>query len=162
MTIAYSIERQGPKTLVAVAGVSFVIWGNVFFEKAVAEKWAIDSLYSAIFDVSSIVCAFLFSFLIFIKTTENRFLSSFRQDRLYGVMTRDFLASIFSSFILTVVTIPLIVVVPKPELLMNVWFLVVLIWFCLVGYVIACTFRSGYQFIAVLESAYGNRFEEES
>ena len=143
-----------------MSGGAFWIWGIPFFNKVRSAEWAVDSLYAAIFDVSSIVCAFLFSFLVFIRTTENTFLSGFRTDKAYSIMNRHFLMSISGSFLLTLYTVPLLVVVPCPVATMQLSFWVLLIWWAFVGYVVAATFRSGYQFLAVLDAAYNSRFKD--
>ena len=156
------VELYGPFSGALFAAPICYLFGPKFFELAALNHWSIESLYAAIFDTSSIVCAFLFSFFIFIKTTENEVLSAFRSSRFYPILRKHMLAAVFSSFFLTIATIPLLVVNPKPESNTELWGILLAFWFSLTVYVFLCTARSGYQFISVVDSAYGQRFREDN
>lgn len=151
------MERFGPLIFSVLSGVAFWFYADAIFSTSVNQDWDLSALYAAVFDTASIVCAFLFSFLVFIKTTENKVLSAFRENRFYSIMIKHFIAALISSFFLTIATIPLIIASPTP-LEKSFTFYVVMLWFSLFTFVVCATFRSGYQFLAVLEAAYSGRF----
>lgn len=157
MTLASGVEKFGPWCFSLGAAIAFYFRGQEFFVLAKMNQWDLSAFYAAVFDIASIVCAFLFSFLVFIKTTENKVLSAFRENRFYKTMEQHFVSALLSSFILTLSTTPLIVTSPVP-VTKSPSFFVLLLWFSLCTFVMAATFRSGYQFLAVLEAAYSRRF----
>tara|TARA_R110002110_G_scaffold415323_1_gene649212 strand:- start:1131 stop:1628 length:498 start_codon:yes stop_codon:yes gene_type:complete len=158
--VALFSENYGPSLLATAGGIAFLIWGERFFIFSIDRGFDIAPLYQSVFDTSSIVCAFLFSFLVYIKTTENTFLSSFRSKRAYKKMVRHFLISIVSSFLLTISSIPFLVAAPAPVAYANYTFWIVLVWVMFTSFVVGATVRSAYQFLAVLDAAYSDRFSQ--
>lgn len=157
--ISKFIEKYLATTLTVISLVSFWLWGLEFYSYGKIANWQIPSLYAAIFDTASILCAFLFSFLVFVKTTTNGFLEKFRKHAAYKNLLIDFKKSIFSSFFLTIITIPCLVVVPVPTLKMSATFYFLMAWFALCFYVLGSVIRSCYQFLSVLDAAYSPRFD---
>ena len=151
-------ERYAPRTAALIGMVIYIFFGPQAYATALAREWDVQALYAAVFDTSSIVSAFLFSFLVFIRTTTNQFLEAFRDHPSYNILTRHFLWATATSFALTIGTIPFLVVVPKPLSLYSITFFVVLVWVGLTTYVIFAVLRSAYQFLAVLDAAYSERF----
>lgn len=139
--IAIFAERWGPLALALFGVLSFGKWGEQFYSVAEESNLSVSSLYQAVFDTSSIVCAFLFSFLIFIKTTENHFLSAFRSKKIYKRMERHFIYSITASFVLTIMTIPVLVISPMPDSMYTWSFLYVAIWIAVgLGWVVSAVY----------------------
>ncbi len=153
-------ERWFPLTIALISAASFFVWGERIFSHARLQEWDISSLYSSVFDIASIICAFLFSFLVFVKTTQNRVLNQFRLKPEYRTLMSHFRRSIISSFFLTIATIPYVVVVPVAENRLELDYYIVMIWMVFATYTLAATVRSSYQFISVLDAAYSSRFKK--
>ena len=158
MTAAAFIERRGPAVVSISALLLYILFATGVYEHAAAFKWDIGALYGAVFDTASMRTAFLFSFLVFIKTTSNEFLSAFRSEPAYARMLRDFRWSIIPSFILSLVTIICLVTLPQPTSMDSMAFWLLGAWFGFVAYVVGATVRSAYQFLAILDAAYSKRF----
>jgi len=160
VTIAALMERRGPAVISMFALALYFFCATSVFEHAAAFKWDIGALYGAVFDTASMATAFLFSFLVFIKTTSNEFLSAFRNEPAYSRMLRDFRWSIIPSFVLSLVTIICLVTLPQPTSTESLVFWMLGAWFGFVTYVVGATVRSAYQFLAVLDAAYSKRFRQ--
>lgn len=153
-------ERWHP-LLIAIGAWVFAIYAQADLFAALRESAKdVGSLYSAIFDLASIIAAFMFGFLTFIKTTENKFLTAFRKNAEYDSAVKYMRNCVIYSACLTVGTIPLIVWQPAPEQVTSLMFWVVSLWFALVAFTLAGTARSAYHFIAILDAAYGKIFKE--
>jgi hypothetical protein len=61
------------------------------------------------------------------------------------------------SALLAVVTVPLMIAVPRPTHTNEGLFWAVAIWMAFSGYVFSAIIRSAYHFIAIMEAAYGDR-----
>ena len=150
-------EKYGTQISVSVLALAYLFFGLEFFEIAKENMWSINSIYASVFDMSSIVCAFLFSFFVFVKTTTNRYLDAARGSNTYNKLLKYFVSSIVSSFALSVVTIPFLVVNPAPTQISQISYLTVFPWVLLSGYVFAAVIRSAYHFVVVIDWAYGEK-----
>lgn len=150
-------EKHGTKISVFLFSLAYLFYGMRFFEIALEKEWSINSIYASVFDMSSVVCAFLFSFFVFVKTTTNKFLDAIRTSETYKKLLKYFIYSIISSFVLSIATIPFLVVSPAPTQISQPSFVTVFLWVFLCGYVFAAVIRSACHFVAVIDFAYGRR-----
>lgn len=158
--MAYFIERLLPALATIGAFVSYLIWGVDFAAFALAKGWQISSLYASVFDLSSIVCAFLLTFLILVKTTNNRVLNAYRARPEYKVLISHFVRSVVSAFVLTIATMPFLIIVPISTDSGSIEYMLVGVWFAFAAYSLSAAVRSAYEFVAVIDAAYSSRFKE--
>lgn len=157
---AIFVEKYLPLSVGILTLGAFFWRGHLVVDYAVKQQWVISSLYASVFDVSAIICAFLFSFFVFVKTTNNKILNAFRKRGEYNTLLSHFRRSIGASFLLTLLSIPYMVIVPKSSSYEEVAFYLIGFWVAFSAYTIAASFRSAYQFIGVLDAAYSQRFQK--
>lgn len=159
--MSYFIEKLLPTIIVGISLFAYLFWGTDFADFVEAKKWEISALYSSVFDLTSIICAFLLSFLIFVKTTNNRVLNAYRDRSEYALLISHFKRSIASSFCVTIVTVPYLIIVPLSSEMWSLEYIFVALWFGLAAYSLAAAVRSAYEFLAVVDAAYSSRFKKE-
>tara|TARA_R110000823_G_scaffold41531_1_gene109464 strand:- start:146 stop:625 length:480 start_codon:yes stop_codon:yes gene_type:complete len=125
----FYLEKYGPVVL-GVLTLGVCIWYRSELLKLVQEKTInLENLYSAIFDWSSIQTGFLFSVYGYVASKTDGFLAEIKDSRSMSAFRKYTSRAMFIGFILTVVTIPLIVV--DFDISTNFRFLLVSIWFAL-------------------------------
>lgn len=144
-----NIQNFGPiivgLLLAALAGAL----GPKFFAAALQDQWKIETLYSAVFDMSAMAAAFLFAFYTFAKTSDSQFVKDVRTTPTFSEFM-DFLATaVFVTAAVAVVTVPMMILTPSPRVYFSVSYFAVVVWSFLVGIAAGSTWRSTRQFMAL-------------
>lgn len=82
-------------------------------EKFVKNLWNLDTLYSSVFDWSSIQSAFLFSIYAFFLSRSEPFIQAVSKTQPFKMLRRYVLRSLWLSLGLTIITLPLAVSPPE-------------------------------------------------
>lgn len=142
------IERRGPIYLGLFLAVMAIVFAPALFARSIQDHWQIESLYSSAFDVSSIAAAFLFAFFTFARTTEGEFFSALRKTKAFREFLGYLVVSIVATAFLTVLSIPFMIVDPKPTAAWTLEHVMVIIWAFVVGFSTGATVRATRQFIS--------------
>lgn len=139
---AGSFENRAP-TFVSIAAIIAYSWkGSEFFSMAIENNLNIGNGYAAIFDIATIFAAFLFTFYGMLLTSNSGFIRRLKETTTYRDFVVYLIRAIIMSAIVSLSSVPLIVVSPMPvdKLTMAYW--LVGIWVSLVVGCMACFARA--------------------
>lgn len=123
-----------------------VLWrGDLAYAYAEANKWHLDQLYTAVFTVSTVVTAFLFTFYTFIITGERGFLAASRTSIYFKQTVGYTLRAIVVGSLLSAATIPMLVIQPV-ILAGDPWLFFTAVWAALTVWAGASFTRAAYLF----------------
>jgi len=108
------VEAGYPALIGAVVGVLSLVYAPTAVEQIIARGWDLGNLYSAVFDVSAIVTPFLFTFYSFVVTTDRGFIGRAKGSIYYKTAIRFTVQALVLGGILTIVSIPMMVIEPAP------------------------------------------------
>lgn len=149
MRPALFVEKYSPLASGFVAASLYIAYGLDFFSMAKTRGWNVPAIYSGVFDLASIITAFIFGFFTFARTSETDFLFQMRATTTFKRFMRYLLRAMYSSAAVVLLTMPFLVAEPKPDARHQVWFWLSTIWLSLVTYSAVATVRSIRQFIAL-------------
>lgn len=155
--IARISEKYGPFLIGLAALCVSYHYQAQFFIMSSASEWHVDALYGSVFNIAAAASAFLFAFYTYVRTAEGNILREIRAAAVFRRAARYIIRAIVSTAILSVATVPFMVVVPEPQTASESWYWAVCLWTALSFYVLAAIIRSAYHFIAIMEAAYGSR-----
>lgn len=141
-----AVERYGPLGLTVATMVALYVQAPSIFASIEASKWEVSNLYSAVFNWSAIQTGFAFAVYGFVVGRSEGFIPAIRETvamkRFLGYVKR---ANV-GGFILTIISMPLTVVSPKPGPIDSLQFLMLLLWFGLFLWTFLAFLRIAYSF----------------
>lgn len=148
-TIADRISKRWEvhhPALLSAATLVAVLWrGDLAYSYAEASKWHLDQMYTAVFTISTVVTAFLFTFYTFIITGDRGFLAASRSSLPFRQTVDYTLRAIVVGSVLSVATIPMLVV--QPVLLKgDLWMFFAAVWAALTVWAVSSFIRAAYLF----------------
>lgn len=112
------IYRRVRKHLPAIAAISAPLavfaWRDTLALRFANEAWNVGAFYSAVFDWSSIQSAFLFGIYAFILSRSEPFIKAIDGSEPFEALRSYSRRTLYLTFILTIVAMPLAVAEPKP------------------------------------------------
>ena len=143
-------ENWHPLALgVATAGA---LWWLGWPLKVLADRasWNLPALYGAVFNISGIYTAFLFTFYSFIATTDRGFIGKAKKSIFYKRTVRFTISALIIGVLLTIGTIPLLLMEPGLDLL---WArIAVVVWAGFAVWSTASFVRAAYLFVIFARS----------
>lgn len=156
-TFGSFVEEYYPSAVGFCASAIVYLYGIYFFEASYFFSWHIDSLYSSIFNLFVFISPFLFAYYTYIKTIDNSHVSYIRETLYFKRAEGYMLRAIVVTFFTAIASIPVVVINPQP-LEMDFLFYSILVWFGFIGYSIALSVRSLYNFTCLLEISFPENF----
>jgi len=150
-------EKFGPMLLGAAIFVAAYYGAFDVLDAAAKNKWHLDALYASIFNIAAAASAFLFAFYTYVRTAEGAILREIRASAFFRRASGYMIRAILAASLLALASVPFLIVVPEPHDNHHVWYWLICLWVGFSSYVFAAIFRSAYQFIAIMEAAYGDR-----
>lgn len=111
----FLIESWGPVAVGAVTAAAVGRFGPQFFKVASEREWAADTVYSATFDVATVLTAFLFAFYTFVLTQESGFIGRMKRTAAYRGLLRFTTGAMGLGVVLVVSSIPMMIINPQPK-----------------------------------------------
>lgn len=152
-------EKHWPSFVAVGAFVLAMLYAESFFSHARLSSWKVEALYNSMFNIASAASAFLFAFYTYVRTASGDILVAIRKSIYFKRASSYILRSITFTALFAVVTVPFLIVEPKPESIMDLPYWVVATWCAAACYGLATIARSVYHFIAILDAAFGERLE---
>lgn len=149
MTPSVFIERFGPAIVALLVAIAFAWKGGEFFAYAKKSAWDVPQIYSSVFNLSSLIAAFVFGFFTFARTSETEFLHKIRRTKTYARFMGYLVTAMATSAFVVLVSIPFMVAAPQPTEWSDWWFWGCLAWASVVAFSLAATVRSMRQFIVL-------------
>lgn len=104
-----------------------VVYSHHWFTFIVAQQWDYGAIYSSIFDLATVYSALLFGFVGYFRTVRHKFIEAL-PERLYWGSIRYAEHGFALGMTLMLVSIPLIVIQPRPEASFDLWSFVFGLW----------------------------------
>lgn len=136
-----------PYILGALVFALFVWKGPAAISYIAAQEWDMSSLYSSVFDLSSVLAAFLFAFFTFVRAAETEFIKKIKRTKIFRRFLMNLRTAIYASAICTLATVPYIVIEPMSadKATTSFWFIAA--WLALSACTFALSYRSVSQFV---------------
>src|SRR5262245_16937511 len=131
------IEANYPAIFGIASGVLALAYAPDFFALIADKRWKIEAVYSSVFNFSGISTAFLFAFYTFVAVTERGFLGQARTSRYFRLTMKYAVRAIILGFLLTIVSIPMMIIEPSPKEWSGLPYYAVAAWLALTGWAIA-------------------------
>lgn len=140
----FFVERYGP-LLFGVMIFIAALWYKSDLQQLSQEKTiSVAGLYSAVFGWASIQTGFLFSVYGFIATKNDGFLAEIRGTGAMLLVKRYTLRAMLMGFLLTIITIPLIVI--GEQIVFQAQFYLSALWFAIFAWAFAAFLRVALNF----------------
>lgn len=137
------VENSLPFALGIFCGVVTWFVAPDFFVVANRSKWDIASIYSSVFDISTVFTAFAFTFYSFVLTKSDGFVGRMKGTYAYRQTKRFAVSAMGLGVTLTIASIPMFVVVPQPSTEADsAALLIVALWVSLAVWTIAAFIRA--------------------
>lgn len=145
-TMGLRIERWGPLVLAFIVFALIVVFQDWVAGKFEFDGWQSSSLYAAIFDWSAIQTGFAFGVYGFVIGKSDGFLEKIKgtsaMDRFVGYIRN----ANAIGFVLTISSIPLIIVDPKITATNDLCYVIVAVWFSTFIWSFTAFLRLAYNF----------------
>jgi hypothetical protein len=147
--ISALFEKHYPAlgAVVAVAGAFY--FAPTLVATLAEQKWSLANLFGAAFDWSAIQTAFIFGIYAFVLGYNGEFLSQVRDSAPFQHFLRYAWQAIMHGFLLTISSIPLMVIEPQVTSPYGLLFTIVSIWFGLFVMAVLSFFRVAYIFALI-------------
>lgn len=142
-------EKNGPVAVGFLGFLLFLLYAPQVFTYSADNSWKIETLYSSIFDLSSIIVAFIFGFFTFARTSETEFLHQIRKTTTYRRFMRYLLTALYSTAAVVLLSLPFMVAEPKPTEYGDIWMYLCAGWVFIVAFALSATVRSIRQFVVL-------------
>ncbi|MQB19028.1 hypothetical protein DXT90_00110 [Agrobacterium tumefaciens] len=140
----FFVERYGPLLFGAMIFIA-ALWYKSDLQQLSQEKTiSVAGLYSAVFGWASIQTGFLFSVYGFIATKNDGFLAEIRGTGAMLLVKRYTLRAMLMGFLLTIITIPLIVI--GEQIVFQAQFYLSALWFAIFAWAFAAFLRVALNF----------------
>ena len=140
------IERWGP-LLCGAAGFGLLVWFRPsVLAYIVAKDLSISNLYTAIFDWSAIQTGCLFAIYGFVAGKTDGFIGAIRQSRAMNTYIRYVKRAMIMGFVLTILSMPLMVYNYEVTAQAYWWYFIVAFWFSLFIWAFLSFIRVAYIF----------------
>ena len=143
------VETKGPLIIGTAFAILCAVYGIAFFEVGEKEKWEIGTLFSSVFDLSSMAAAFLFAFYTFILTAESEFFKAVKATAAYEQFEGYLIVALLFAAFLTVLTVPFMIINPRPTVAFDWVHMALIVWSFVVGYTLSATWRCTRQFATI-------------
>jgi hypothetical protein len=147
-----TIEKWGPFFLAMGISIALSLYGNDLVLHINAGKIAIKNLCSKLFMLFSILSVFMLGFYTFVRTSETIVLRQFRKTASSRIFMEYILFGVLLSSFAIMVSMPLLLVEPRPDSTESWWFAYIVLWAFLSSYAIFACARAAFIF-AVLTRA---------
>ena len=117
-----------------------------------AKRWHLDQLYTAIFGLLSITTGFLATFYGTIQSMSEGFIKMIKNTNVMSKFLRFTKRAIITGFIVSILTIPMLVTTPLPQERWSLAFIWVGIWCGLAVYAICTFLRVGTNLFVLFET----------
>lgn len=144
-----TLQNIGPVLIGLLLAALAAGLGPKFFSTAMEDQWKIETLYSAVFDMSAMAAAFLFAFYTFAKTSDSEFIKDVRATPAFREFMDYLVSAVFVTAAVAVMTVPMMILTPTPKVYFTVSYFAVVVWAFLVGIAGGATWRSTRQFMAL-------------
>lgn len=121
-----------------------VIWymiGAHVISMCDTHKWHLDQLYAAVFGFLSITTGFLATFYGTVQSTSDGFIKLIKDTRIMSKFLRFTKGAIVTGFVVSILTIPMLVTTPLPRDKMSASYWLMTIWLGLSVYAVCKFFR---------------------
>lgn len=139
------LEQAFPFAVGAIASVLCLAWGDEAIGAMDGAGWNVGAIYSSVFDVSAIFTPFAFTFFTLFVTTDRGFIGKAKGTLPYKRTVEYTLTAMLLGGLLTVTSIPMLIVVPKPTDF-SLALLAVSAWLGLTTWTAAAFARAAYIF----------------
>lgn len=139
-------EANYPMIFGGIAAAAALAYAPQAISVFTENEWKIDSIYSAVFDVSAITTPFLFTFYSFVATAERGFIGRMRASVYYRMLMQYTVRALLLGGLLTLLSIPVMVIEPKPATLGEASHLLLVIWLGLAVWTLSAFVRAAYIF----------------
>jgi hypothetical protein len=129
-----------------ISGVVVYFWGPRGFSYLATKEYAHESIYSSVFDITSIATAFLLTFFTFVITTDRGFIGRAKGTRPYRLLLAYTLRALALGVALIVLSVPMMVVEPCPVSRADPALYAVAIWAGLSVWTLAAFVRAAHLF----------------
>ena len=133
--------------ILSTATFAVALWkGPRSYALVDTSKLHIDQLYTCMFTYATVITAFLLTFYTFIITGDRGFLPAARESLYFKRTISYTLRAIIFGALLSVVTVPLLIVQPVPKA-GETWMIYAAAWFGLTTWATASFIRSSWLFV---------------
>jgi uncharacterized membrane protein len=138
-------DKIGARWEAAYPSVTGIAAGVVAYLYAPEHKWAIENIFVAIFTLGTVTAGFGLAIYTFLLTTESGFIGKTKRSIYYRHLLKYVLIATIASAILSIVSIPGMVVkdVPRPYSLHAIY---IAVWAGVGGWTVGSLFRAGHLF----------------
>lgn len=120
LSFRQTVELAWPVALGAFVGALSLWKGPHLFEVAVSYKWNVPSIYSAVFNLSAVYTAFLFSLYTYILTSDSKFIAAAEKSTFFKRALALSVRAMFLGALVSVASIPMMLIEPVAVELNNV------------------------------------------
>lgn len=110
-----NVEASYPMLLGAIGAAASFVYAPDAIAHMIAAKWSVGAVYSSVFNVAAITTPFLFTFYSFVVTTDRGFIGRAKGSVYYAATVRFTVWALIFGAALTLASIPMIVIEPKPS-----------------------------------------------
>lgn len=145
-------EQVYPFVFGLLAAVAWIIFGSKVVVYAQQHNWHLDQLYTAVFAFLAITTGFLATFYCTIQCMSEGFIQRIRNTRTLSgflVFTKH---AIIIGFIVSLISVPMMVVTPLPATSFSFGAIVVALWLGVAVYAVASFYRVASLFFFLFEA----------
>lgn len=94
------------------AGGATIVYGPSLFAVAQSNSWNIPAIYSAVFNISTVYTAFLFSLYTYILTSDSRFIAAAEKSGFFKQAVSLAIRAMLMGALVSIVTVPFLLIEP--------------------------------------------------
>jgi hypothetical protein len=125
------IEKYSPLLLSTVTGLTLIIFRDQICLRIASTEINVNNLYAAVLSWASIQIGFAFGVYGFVLGKTQGFIEAARRTQAMSNFMLYVRRANVGGFLLTVISLPLAVLAPRPTEVYSTSFWVVAVWFCL-------------------------------
>lgn len=148
-SIGLKIEKFGPMAISLIAFALMLYFSKEISGRFASHAWRSSGLYSAIFGWSAIQSGFAFGVYGFVLGKSGGFVASLKGTQTMARFEGYIKRAIWTGFLLTFVTIPLIVCEPVASQPLNKTYVIISAWFAFFIWAFLAFLRLAYNFGAL-------------
>lgn len=145
-------EQIYPFVLGLLAAVAWIIFGADVVVYAGHHNWHLDQLYTAVFAFLAVTTGFLATFYCTIQCMSEGFIQRICNTRTLSGFLAFTKHAIIIGFIMSLVSIPMMVVTPLPTTSFSLGSLIVAVWLGVAVYAVASFYRVASLFFFLFEA----------
>ncbi|WP_099556609.1 hypothetical protein [Hartmannibacter diazotrophicus] len=144
--LTLKVEQYGPVFSGSATFIVLCVFKDATLSHFVEHDLSIEALYSAVFDWASIQTGFLFGIFGFIASKGDGFIGEIRNSMPMKHFIKYTKWAIYIGFILTITSMPLIVLDKKAADIDDTWFYIIALWFSMFVWAFLAFARTAYIF----------------